>query len=86
MTSVTRWLVRTLPPTTAASGLGHRMLFSGILISTGRRQPCATSGNIFRDAGEADAQEQRDEFESPALETTLMRTFNMMCTTRLFAT
>ena len=33
------WEVRTLPPTTAASGLGERMLPSGMETRTGFRQP-----------------------------------------------
>lgn len=40
MTSVTRWLVSTLPPTTAASGDGLRIVLGGILTVTGFRQPC----------------------------------------------
>ena len=40
ITSVTRWLVSTLPPTTAASGDGLRIVLGGILTVTGFRQPC----------------------------------------------
>ena len=40
-TSVTRWLVKTFPPTTAASGVGDRMDAAGILIVTGAKQPWA---------------------------------------------
>ena len=39
-TSVTRWLVSTLPPTTAASGVGARMDGAGMSILTGVKQPC----------------------------------------------
>ena len=41
-TSVTRWLVSTFPPTTAASPEGRSMVLSGILMVTGFRQPCKT--------------------------------------------
>lgn len=39
-TSVTRWLVRTLPPTTAAFGEGHRIEPSGMRMVIGFKQPC----------------------------------------------
>lgn len=39
MTSTTRWEVRTLPPTTAASGEGSRMEPLGMTTRTGARQP-----------------------------------------------
>jgi len=44
-TSVTRWLVSTLPPTTAASGVGARMDGVGMSILTGARHPCKGSVN-----------------------------------------
>ncbi len=40
-TSVTRWLVSTLPPTTAASGVGARMDGVGMSILTGAKHPCS---------------------------------------------
>ena len=39
MTSVTRWLVRTLPPTTAAPSEGERMDRGGMRTVMGARQP-----------------------------------------------
>ena len=42
-TSVIRWLVSTLPPTTAAFDEGLSMLPAGILILIGVRQPCRHS-------------------------------------------
>ena len=42
MTSVTRWLVSTLPPTTAASADGLKMVFGGIFTVTGFKHPCST--------------------------------------------
>eukprot|EP00955_Chlamydomonas_euryale_P069168 360341-Chlamydomonas_euryale.AAC.12 len=51
-TSVTRWLVSTLPPTTAASGLGLSRQPVGILTVMGARQPCVSaSGKTAREAG-----------------------------------
>jgi len=38
-TSVILWLVRTLPPTTAAEGEGFKNVFSGTITSIGFRQP-----------------------------------------------
>ena len=40
MTSVTRWLVSTLPPTTAAWSLGLSRVPGGMVMVTGARQPC----------------------------------------------
>ena len=42
-TSVTRWLVSTFPPTTAAVGAGLRMVLGGMRTVIGFRQPCAHS-------------------------------------------
>jgi len=39
-TSVTRWLVSTLPPTTAAVGEGLRMVSGGMRTVMGFKQPC----------------------------------------------
>ena len=41
MTSVTRWLVSTLPPTTAASADGLKIVFGGIFTVTGFKHPCS---------------------------------------------
>ena len=48
MTSVTRWLVSTLPPTTAASSLGLSRQPAGIVMVTGERQPCKTAFSTRR--------------------------------------
>ena len=39
MTSVTRWLVNTFPPTTAASDDGFKMVLGGILMVIGFKHP-----------------------------------------------
>ncbi len=46
MTSVTRWEVSTLPPTTAAVADGLRRDASGIRISTGARHPLKKIGEF----------------------------------------
>ena len=48
MMSVTRWLVRTLPPTTAASSLGLSKQPGGIVMVTGARQPCKPALSMRR--------------------------------------
>ncbi len=53
MTSVTRWEVSTLPPTTAAVADGLRRDPSGMRISTGARHPLRTMANTYREVRRA---------------------------------
>lgn len=50
-TSTTRWLVSTLPPTTAAVSVGSSTLPGGIITFTGAKQPWGRKNKDFRWAG-----------------------------------